>query len=357
MKLIFIILSVISLYACRTVPEPRFDSVAASASEAQLLEQARRLFGAGEYAQARTRAEQALALNSASAEALFAIAASWFGMEEYRKSIAAARQAARYGSDLLPDIYLLLGAAYERLDEPWQALRTLRYGIQRYPDNALLHYRLAVMYIRLDKPELAADTLKTVLRLDPLNPDPHFQLGMLYADHGYRTPALLALGMALALAPETGPVSLVNTTIDALLGIRRTATSDAVNTTPAVALRTDEGDFSVTETALSKLWTARTDRGVDADAPAMLRAAYEELFRTLRAMPVSEGEVFVPAFYVPVYKAIADKGLADVFINHIFQGRQETQFRQWLKEHANQEAQLQDVIRRHYASRTVGVDQ
>ncbi|MCO6413958.1 MAG: tetratricopeptide repeat protein [Thiogranum sp.] len=356
MKLIFIMLSLILLHGCSSVPEARFDSVAPSQPEAQLLEQARQLFSAGDYTQARARAEQALALNSASAEAWFAVAASWFGMEEYRNSIEAARLAARYRSDLLPDIYLLLGAAHERLDEPWQALRTWRYGSQRYPDNALLHYRLALMYIRLDKPELAADTLKTVLRLEPLNPDPHFQLGMLYADHGYRTPALLALSMALALAPEIGPASLINTTIDALLGIRRTATSDVVHTTPAAALRTDEGDFSVAETALSKLWTARTDRGVDADAPAMLRAAYEELFRILQAMPVSERQVFVPAFYVPVYKAIADKGLADVFINHIFQGRQEPQFRQWLKEHAGQEAQLQDVIRRHYASGTLGVD-
>ena len=350
MKLILIIILAIHIAGCHTIPEPRLGSVAASATETQLLEQTRRLFGEGKYSEARRKAEQVLELNPASADALFAIAACHFGVKEYRESIAVSRQAARYRSELLPDIYLLLGAAYERIDEAWNALRTYRHASRRFPDNAIVQQRLALVYIHLEKPELAAEALKNALRLEPLDPNSHFQLGMLYADYEYRIPALLALSVALLVDPGEGPVDLINETLDTLLGqgVIRNAASGAFVSVADAAPKSDEGDFAATDAALTSARVALLNRGVRGEDPAMLNAQYNALFTALRTLDSAQGgEAFAVTFYVPLFRALTEKGLQEAFINSVFQVRQDPVFAQWIADHPGQATQLQATMR-HY---------
>jgi tetratricopeptide (TPR) repeat protein len=351
MKSIPVILAALAMTACGTVPEPRLDSAAPSASEAQLLERATGLFSEADYAGARALAEQALALNPASADALFALAASHYAMGEYANSIAVSRRAARLRSALLPDIYLLMGSGYERLDQPWDALRTYRYAAARYPQNALAQYRLALMYIAVDKPERAADTLKCVLHLEPLDTDAHFELGMLYAEHGYRTPALLALSMALAIEPQQDHAAMIHQTIDALLAKSTgpTARSGPGRGNPAAK---DEGDFSAIEGELAKVHGAALARGVDPHDPAIPRAQYRALFDVLaQADDREQAAGFVGGFYLPLYRTIAEQGLEETFVNHIFMARGEPDSRRWIVQHPAQAQRLQATIRSHWSNR------
>lgn len=350
MKFIPVLIVVIALIACSTIPEPQRDSVTASAGEKQLLEQTRKLISESKYTEARNKAAQALTLNPDNAEAQFAVAVCYFYLHEYEKSITVSSQAARYRSDFLPDIYLLMGASYERLDDLWNALRTYRDASQRYPDIPQLQYQLALVYIDLDKPELAAETLKNVLYLDPLNPNPHFQLGMLYADYGYRTPALLALSIALALEPVGGKANLINDTIDALLSGNdvHNPASGTLNRADDTAPQSDEGDFASTDAALSSARRSLLSRGIPAESSAMLKAQYQAFFNAIEASHgAPQSRLFVPDFYLPMYHVLYQKGLDEALINRIFQGRQDQVFRQWVEKHHAEEEKLLETIRHH----------
>lgn len=347
MKFIPIFAAALVLTACSTLPEPQKDSVTASAGVAQLMEQTRQLISDHKYTEAMRKASRAQALNPDNAEARYAVAVCHSYLHEYEQSITASLQAARYRSKFLPDIYLLLGAGYERTGEPWNALRTYREASRRFPDNPELRLRLALVYLDLDKPELAAEALKNVLYLDPLNPDAHFHLGMLYSDYGYRIPSLLALGMALVLEPVEGPAKQINDRVDALLGgnVVWNEATGTLNSVTDASPKTDEGDFTAIDAALSDTRADLPGRGIPAGSRTMIEAQYQALFRSIQALhDEQQGRKFVADFYLPMYRTLFDKGLQEAFINRICLGRQDQAFKKWIEEHPDEAERLKATI-------------
>jgi len=96
--------------------------VAASKQEQQLLDQGEQLFKQGQFQAALQKVQQANRLNPENAEALYAIAVCYLSLKDYSSSLEFSRRATAYRSADLPDIYLAMGTAYQRLDDPWNAL-------------------------------------------------------------------------------------------------------------------------------------------------------------------------------------------------------------------------------------------
>lgn len=345
-KLILISMSLVGMAGCTTISEPRLTPVAPSTTETRLLEQARVFYGQGQFSAALDKAHQALDQNAASIEALYAIASCDFQLENYRESLVFAHRAAKYRSDFLLDIYLLLGSNYERLDDPWNALRTYRFAGEYAPDNPVAHYRIAQTYLYLGKPELAAEAFKTVVRLDPRNPESHFQLGMLYAENGYRVPALLALSTALLYEPEKGPAGTAHETIDLLLTGRtvKDNTTGKIKIDSAYLPGTDEGDFTIIEKALAGERVSLQKTGVSDNSAAMIEAQYASLFREIAKIRRGHPESFVSEYYIPFYQYLIEQNVSDAAVKRIFQGGNHQIFRAWIRKHPTRTKRLTDTL-------------
>jgi tetratricopeptide (TPR) repeat protein len=342
MKLIYISLLVALIAACTPLSEPRLLPMAASVQETRLLNEGQKLYEQGKYSEALRKAEQATKINPSNTEALFAQASCLFMLKKYKQSINVIQRGTQYYSKQLPDFYLLLGANYESLDAPWDALRTYRFAIQQYPDNSVMHFRLAMTYLVVDKPEQAAESLKTTLRLDPHEVTAHFRLGMLYAEHGYRIPALLALSTSLLLEPENGPVAIAHDRIIQLLA--GSSADDSLATAKLSMAKTDEGDFSTVGRALKANSDRLLKHHIKPDSAAMIRSQYQMLFKEVSRIKSTGKKYFVSDFYIPFYQMLSRKGLSDAAINWIFQTSEDKSFNQWIKANPRQTKRLTGTI-------------
>ena len=329
MKLMWIMPVVFLLVGCAGVDlsPPHKTPLPPSAAEKRLLQEGENEFRQGKFRAALQKAYQALKKNPDNVEALFAVATSYMALGEPEKSLAYSQKAANYQTDHLPDIYLVMGQAYEQLEDPWNALRTYRYAAHQYPGNPLIQFRLGVAYSALNKPEFAAEAFKSSLRANPYNPAAHFELGKLYFIHEYNTPALLSLGMALLLEPREGPAPEIRKNLEELFG--RGASKHN---------KTDEGDFHRIEAALAQAAGKKT--GFE-----FIRKQYRLLFREL-AEPsfINQKKTFVLEFYVPFYNQVHRKNLDETFVYYIFQGSENKAMASWLKIHPARVKQLERLI-------------
>lgn len=335
-RLTWIITFAIIMASCSSVAlSPAKNSpVPASKTEKKLLQQGGQYFTQGKFKPALQKAQAALKLNPDNVEAMYAIAITYLALDEPNKSLEFSQRATTYKSKQLAEIYLLMGSTYERLDDPWNALRTYRFATGQYSRNPEIQYRLGQTYAHLKKPEFAAEHFKEAIRLEPNNAASHFELGALYYTHNYNTPALLSLSMALLLEPKREPASLIREHINKLLS------REVIE-----IKKTDEGGFQSVDKALAIQRTALLQKSGKQTEIEILKAQYHTLFNTLD-MPAfkNQTKTFVMKTYVPFYNKVYRQGLGDAFVYYIFQGNQDKTISNWLNKHPGEIKQLERLV-------------
>jgi len=308
--------------------------VAASKNERLLLDQGEQYFKQGKFQAALQKVQQAYQLNPGSAEALYAIALCYLSLEEYASSLEYSRRAAAYRSEVLPDTYLLMGTAYQRLDDPWNALRSYRFAAGQYPDNAKLQYRLGETYVYLGKPEFAADAFKAAIAAAPDDAASHYQLGMLYFANRYDIPALLSLSAALLLEPDDAMAPSVRQNLVDLLD------SDLENR------NTDEGDFQAVAASLLRQRTALLNRGEKPAGFETVKALYLTLYAQLDTANIRNQKMSpVMHRYVTFYSRLHQQGLDETSVYYIFQNSEDKFISDWLEKYAQKVKQLEQLVK------------
>jgi tetratricopeptide (TPR) repeat protein len=308
--------------------------VSASKEERLLLDQGEQYFKQGQFQAALQKVQQAYQLNPDNAETLYAIALCYMSLKDYASSLEYSHRAAAYRSDVLPDNYLLMGTAYQRLDDPWNAMRTYRFAVALYPDNAKLQYRLGETYVYLGKPEFAADAFKAAIAAAPGDAASHYQLGMLYYVNRYYTPALLSLTVSLLLEPDDARVSSVRQAIVNLLG------SELENK------NTDEGDFSAVNAALLRQRVSLLDRSEKPAAFDVVKAQYLTLYTQLDTASIKNQKLSpVMDRYVSFFSKLHQHGQDEVSVYYIFQNKQDAFISDWLQENAGKVKQLEQLVK------------
>lgn len=332
-RLTWIITLLFNVSGCSnvTVSPPFKSPVAASETEKQLLLQAEKLYHQGKYKAALPKIQETLRLNPNNVEAIYAMALSCVALEQYHKSLEYSKRAAAYKSKYLEDSYLLMGTAYQQLNDPWNALRTYRFAAREYPNNAKLQYRLGDTYVYLNKPELASDAFKAAILADPDDVAAHYQLGMIYYAYDYHTPAILALSTSLLLDPAQPAAALIQKYIVELLDH------------DPESHKSDEGDFYAVDKAIAEKRAAHLSSTPE-HAFHTVEAQYRTLFARLNTANISKQKTFVIDSYIPLYNKIHLQQLDETFVYYIFQGSKDKNISKWLKEHPGKVSQLKQLI-------------
>ncbi len=319
------------------VSSPESAPVPASETEKQLLLQGGQYFKQGKFEPALQKLQEVLKLNPGNVEAMYATARSYLALEKFNNSLEFSKRAATYKTEHLPDIYLLIGKTYQRLDDHWNALRTYRFAASEYPENPQIQYSLGETYGYLNKPEFAAEAFKTAISSDPYHAGSHFQLGILYYTNDYSTPALLSLSIALLLEPKQDPAPFTRKSIKDLLG--RTMVN---------IKKTDEGDFQSVNAALAAQRTSLLNKPEKHTEFKIIKAQFHTLYEELNTAKIkNQKKTFVVDSYVPFYNKVYLQGLDETFVYYIFQGSQDKTISNWIDKHPGKVKQLELLVKKH----------
>lgn len=291
-----------------------------------VLREAIDLHDKGEFDQAIAKYKSILATSPTTVAVMYELAYSYLGKKDFAQALTTARTGAEFKSDLLPMFYDIMASSLDGQGKPDQAVEMYRKGIAIVPPGAAaeLYFNMAVTYREsLKKPVDARAALQKAAALDPLQPNAHLLLGQLFQTAGYPTPAFLALSTFLVIDPAGGQAlpgyGLWRAVLKGGAGVNpdgSPAPPGLMRPSPAVAPKTDQGDFTKFEAQLVPAFAA-FNRKLDSGTPEV-QALIEQVDQLLGTLPVSPSGAaatsFVNTHYVPFFVELKQKNFVEPFV-------------------------------------------
>src|SRR5262245_11538623 len=172
----------------------------ASIALGQPLEQAKRAFDRGDYAEAARLFEQA---NRAAPSCDLQF---YIGMARYRQGLSGPAivsfQSAVRCDPKLNLAHLALAEAYAARSNDNAALAALQQALDQEPRNSAALRAAASIYARSQAPAKAVELLKTLVEVEPRDPQAHSDLGAAYFGTGDYESAIPHYQAALRIKPD-----------------------------------------------------------------------------------------------------------------------------------------------------------
>ena len=166
----------------------------------QLLAEALRLHGQGQFAEAETRYQEVLRRRAADPDALHHLGLLRYQRGDAASAIALIQKALKKRPTAR--MYLNLGASYRKQNEPLRAVAAYQKCIALDPAMAEAYYNLGHAQRMLDAPEQAIDAYKAYVALKPQDAEAHACLGDAYAAAKRHEDAIGAYDTALIFEPN-----------------------------------------------------------------------------------------------------------------------------------------------------------
>ncbi len=171
----------------------------AVAAWGQTLEQAERLFDAGNYAEAAKLFEKANK-ESRNCEALFGLGLARYRLKEVDSAVIAFQSAVQCDPHLVL-AHLALGEAYSERGNDKEALASYLLALNLEPRNSSALRGAASLYVRGKIPQKAIETLEVLVLVEPNDPQAHVDLGAEYLAVGNQQGSESQFQAALRLNP------------------------------------------------------------------------------------------------------------------------------------------------------------
>src|SRR5687768_12128949 len=171
-------------------------------------QQAIRLIGENNFADAISRLEKAIQLDPAYADAHMNIGTAYFLLGQPQTALVHLQR----GIELDPvhEGYNQLGVVYDKLGKSDLAIENLKKAVELKPNYVLGYHNLGAAYLYANRLKPAQEALETAAKLDPTNKEVRLSLGVLYARQSRFEKAIAEVKQVA----ETGPGSdLANLTL------------------------------------------------------------------------------------------------------------------------------------------------
>jgi tetratricopeptide (TPR) repeat protein len=184
--------------------------IVAALAWGQALEDAKRAFDAGNYAEAAHLFEKAQQ-ESSSCEASFGLGVSRYRLQQVDAALIAFQSAVRCDPKMLL-AYLAMGEAYAIRNNDQAALSAYLEALKLEPRNAAALRGAASVYLRNKVAQKAVDTLELLVQVDAQDAQAHVDLGAEYLSTGDQDRAGQQFQEALRLKPgsRTALLGLAN---------------------------------------------------------------------------------------------------------------------------------------------------
>jgi tetratricopeptide (TPR) repeat protein len=269
---------------------------------------------------------------------------SYSAKKDYRKSLEVAYRGAQYKSDELRGFYLLIGNDLDLLGNAAESVEVYKKALKVFPDEALLHFNLAVAYGNSGKNDEAKKSLKAAVSHDPLHPGSHLLLARVFYQTGYKTPALLAAARFLTLEADSKRAGLALRIVSEVLGGGATPGKkpNEVSIFMDVNTKKDEGDFATVEVLLGlSAATSLMDKEKKTTEAQRLVSQMEKVVSVLaeQSEKKSQGS-FVQRYYVPYFAELKRRGHAEAFAYNALRGSGLPGVREWVESNSGRVMQF-----------------
>jgi tetratricopeptide (TPR) repeat protein len=317
------------------ITAPKLEPVETTEKHRQLIREGVALHDQGDYAGAIGKYQQVLSENPHDVEAMYELSFAYFAKGDFKQSLDTAIKGAQYKSKYLPLLYVSMANALDNQQQPDKALKIYRSALKLYPEEALLHFNLAIALLKLKKDEEGKKSLKDTLLADPNYRSAHFILAQLYYGGNYKIPAMLALSRFLLVEPKSQRSASALQALQQLM-YKGIGGGDKNNITISLDLNSkkDEGDFDAANTVLSLVAGAsKTEENKKKSAAQVFS---ENLSMLFSLMTDSKGEKkstgFAWNYYRPYFVELSRQNHVDAFSYYIQQGSNSPEINQWLSQ-------------------------
>ncbi|MEO7306894.1 MAG: tetratricopeptide repeat protein [Ferruginibacter sp.] len=308
-----------------------FTGAFAQGSVTDLINEGIKLHDKGEYADAIDVYKKALVFNKRSAHANYEISSSYFALKEYENALKYADIVIAINSDYMDQAYILKGSVQDVLGKPLEAIKTYKKALQKYPNNHLLYYNLALTSFNLKQYKDAENALQRALKIDPSHASSHFLLALSMLTQEKRAKGILALYNFLLLEPKSKRTASALKTLEEELdkGVKKDGEKSVTITSPGK--NKDDDEFYTAELMLGLLSSSKyNESNKNKTAPQLFAETTNSFFTILGEMKKNK-KGFWWDFYVDYFYKLAVNKHAEAFCYYIIQSKGDV-YNEWIKE-------------------------
>jgi tetratricopeptide (TPR) repeat protein len=170
----------------------------------KLYEEAITAYENENYENALTLYEKALKIEPGNQVILYEIGYTYLGLKNYPEVINRIAPIIERGEAKIPELYMLLGSAYDDYGDPYKATAVFKEGIEKFPSSGRLYFHYGYTLYRLDKNEEAINILEQGMKAEPDYAGIYYVASLIYAESDEEIWALIYAEIFLNLAYQSG---------------------------------------------------------------------------------------------------------------------------------------------------------
>jgi Tetratricopeptide repeat len=303
---------------------------AQEATVTDLVNQGIKLHDKGDYDGAIDFFKKALLLNPKSAYANYELASTCFAIKDYKNSIKYIDKVIAINSDYMDQAYILKGSAQDILGKPRDAVKTYKKGLQKYTQNYLLYYNLALTSFNLKEYKDTDAALRSALKLYPSHASSHFLMSLSMLVQEKRVKGILSLYNFLLLEPKSKRTASALKTLEEELakGVKKDNEKSVTVTLPG---KEDTDEFYTAELMLGLLESSKINEINKNKTAAQLFAENTNTLFTILGEMKKDKKGFWWDFYVDYFYTLATNKHTEAFCYYITQSKEEV-YNEWIKD-------------------------
>ena len=328
-KLFLIIFTIISISATAQDKE----------KAALLVNDGIKFHDAGKYTEALDKYREALQADAGNVVARYEMSYTFLSAQQFDSCVYYCEnlKTENIPADLLRNVIVNLGSAYDYLKEPQKALKVYNEGIKKFDDFYLLHFNQGLTYlISLNDIENAEKAFQKAVILKPTHTSSHYWLFRILKDQN-KIPALLAASLVAILEGNTARSKEAAGHI--LQALNPDIKKEGNNTTLSITLpagfdnkRKSENNFSVVDLGLSLMAAAPLGDTLKLDQRGKFALQYSMMCGLLEGYKKQKG--FYWKFYAPFFYELKEEGYVELVSNLILQANNDADATLWVQSHS-----------------------
>jgi tetratricopeptide (TPR) repeat protein len=311
--------------------------------EIQLVQEGIALHDNQDYKGAIEKYEAALAIDPKFGNAMYELANSYLALGDNEQAFKWAEKTVKNNKGGICEAYTLMGNIYDVDKKTDKAIKTYKKGLDKCPDENMLHFNLGIAYTSQKDYDNAIKSMEQSVLLRSSHRSSHYYLGILEAENGQKTKVLLPLYYFLLLENDTKR----SKNSIALIQEQYTYAKSDASGNMQLNLNAEllKGDFNGADMVLSlypATW-AMTKKALKDSLGVDLKECLgddvfhlnESLFKTIETP--KKGAKDKPTvwmdFYVPFFKAMHEAGHTEAMSYFIVKSMADAPTQKWLDEH------------------------
>lgn len=292
------------------------------------------LFEQGKYKEAIAEYEKVFELDKDNPAALFEIGYAHYALKDYDKAIKYVDKVLKAGKEHLLEAYNLKGNVLDDMGKSDKAIKVYQEGLEKFPDEYLLHFNLGISHYRVREYEAAASELEKTISIKLNHKSSHYYLGKLNAETGQRVPSILAHYFFLLLEPEGERAQYAYDLLRKQIG-QGVEKNESGGSQINLSLDQLDGEFSTVDMMLGLLVVTSDEMPLEDKSDEAIFAYITDMIFGILGENKKDHQGLYWDLYADLFSNMKEAGHTQTFCYYISQSRSEKAAK-WVAEHAEQ---------------------